>query len=703
MKRLNVVLIAFFIIAGPAAAQGDPAALRAPQARQTAAEALRTEARSEQQAARETAQAQGLAMRAETAGKTTELMAIRGGRLRYRSTTNLDAAISTNARVLQLNPLYDLTGDGLWAGVWDAGAVRRTHQEFGGRVSLRDNVATHNHATHVAGTIAAAGLRSTAKGMAPAANIQSYDWGEDLAEMMGVGAASAFSPGMLPLSNHSYGEATGWHYTSMSGSTGWHWMGDWPADEDDWFGQYDELARDWDSVCYQLPYYLPFKAAGNDRNDNPTSGATIFYYRPRFQQWSSTTYKPATHPSGDGTVNGGYDTIALYGVSKNVLTVGAVGDAEYSGERDLGRAAMTSFSSWGPADDGRIKPDVVGNGYVVYSSTSGSNSSYGNLSGTSMATPNVAGTALLLTELYGRQFGGEFMRASTLKGLLIHTADDLGPLGPDYQYGWGLVNGEKAANQILRHSYVADNLQMVEDFVASGDSQRLYTFEWNGSDPIGATIAWTDPPHEPRYDLDDRRPVLVNDLDLRIIDPAGETHYPFALDPLNPASLATQGDNAVDNVERILIDAPVPGVYTIEVTHKGDLTDNRQDFSLLVSGQRQDSDGDGLYDAQEGSGDFDGDGTPNYLDLDSDGDSITDAAEGNLDLDDDGQPNFLDLDSDNDGIYDGDEQRSGTDPYNSDSSPSVPLRPWWIALALGLASVAAAVKRERLRPRTTRG
>ncbi len=69
------------------------------------------------------------------------------------------------------------------AGVWDQGGVLSTHQEFGGRVTIRDGAYPSSHATHVGGTIAAQGITESATGMAPGAQIASYDWSNDLAEM----------------------------------------------------------------------------------------------------------------------------------------------------------------------------------------------------------------------------------------------------------------------------------------------------------------------------------------------------------------------------------------------------------------------------------------------------------------------------------------------------------------------------------------
>jgi hypothetical protein len=78
--------------------------------------------------------------------------------------------------------------------------------------------------------------------------------------------------------------------------------------------------------------------------------------------------------------------------------------------------------------------------------------------------------------------------------------------------------------------------------------------------------------------------LLLNDLDLRVSDGTTES-LPWILDPNQPSANATRGDNIRDNVEQIIIPNPVPGrTYTITIKHKGTLTNNTQQYALLLSG-----------------------------------------------------------------------------------------------------------------------
>ncbi len=514
-----------------------------------------------------------------------ELMSVTpAGKPIYNITCNVNSAISQGVDLIRDTSPYNLNGAGLTVGVWDAGDVRDTHQEFDSRVTLYDSAGYHFHSTHVAGTIAASGSVSSALGMAPSASIDSYDWTSDESETASRAASYPGEPGKIYISNHSYGAICGWQDGDYGEGTGPYWFGVWGQTEDESFGQYAGGAPTFDSTCYDAQYYLPFWAAGNDRNDSHPTNGTTFYYDYPF--WKSKAYDDLTDPDDD-YYDGGYDTILPTSTAKNVMTVGAVNDAVSGGLRSLPSATIATFSGYGPTDDGRIKPDIVANGVSLYSCDSDNDSDYISLSGTSMATPGASGAAILLAEYYGELFSGDAMLASTLKGLILHTADDLGNSGPDYIYGWGLMNAEAAAIQIEKQSQNPYLTVFDEELLDAGNPIAEYPFAWDGSSPIRVTICWTDPAGSTGTGLDNTTKRLVNDLDLRITGPDLTTYYPYILDPANPSNNATTGDNITDNVEQVYIAAPTePGTYTVEVSYKETLTNNEQNFSIIISGQQ---------------------------------------------------------------------------------------------------------------------
>jgi len=496
-------------------------------------------------------------------------------------TNNVDAAdtISTDEVWTGGSAGLNLDGAGMTVAEWDGGAVYSDHPDFAGRLTQVDGATeVSGHSTHVAGTLAGEGgwLLPEARGMAYAANLDAYDWNSDTAEM-----AAAAASGQL-VSNHSYGIAAGWLFIGDLPPDQWWWIGGSdPTDlEDPNFGYYDIESQLWDQIAFDAPYYLPVKAAGNDRSDfgaAPGEEYTVIDQDGNFL-FTSTVSRPAD------CAPAGYDCLPTHSVAKNILTVGAVDDVPggYSDLSGPGPVNMADFSSWGPTDDGRIKPDVVGNGVLLYS-TWHVYPYFALGIGTSMAAPNVTGSLLLLQQHYENLNGvGNYMRAATLKVLAIHTADETGDApGPDYEYGWGLMNTRKAAGVITQNG---NDHEIIEGSLANGGVDN-HVFSVADSDSVlTATLVWTDPPGTPPApSLDPPDLMLVNDLDLRIVN-GPTTHFPWVLNPANPAAAATTGDNFRDNVEQVEVLNPGPGSFTIEVSHKGALLNGfNQDYSLIIS------------------------------------------------------------------------------------------------------------------------
>ena len=503
----------------------------------------------------------------------SQLKSLSSGTPIYYITDNANAAISIGANKLHSGGGlgYTLNGQGILVGEWDGGATLVGHQEFGSRATQGDNASSlSNHATHVAGTMIASGVQSSAKGMAHQASLLTHDWNNDNSEM-----ATAASNGLI-LSNHSYGIVSGWAYGPWAtGSSSWHWFGD-PlisSTEDYKFGYYSSSARTWDQIANNAPNYLIVKSAGNDRNDSHLGGHYVW-------QNGGWSYSTASRNS-DGNSDG-YDCISGGGVSKNVMTIGAVDDVlSYSGPASV---SMSSFSGWGPTDDGRIKPDLVANGVMLYSSMASGSTAYGSLSGTSMSAPSATG-GLALIQQHALGTNNSYLKSATLKALAIHTAKEAGSAqGPDYQFGWGLLDVEHAV-EVLDDSLSIVNTQSLANNSTYSTNIAL------SSNPLRITIAWNDPAGTPVTSslLNNTTAMLVNDLDLRLTAPSGQVYYPYVLNPNSPASAATTGDNSKDNVE--MIDLPngvAPGTYTLTVSHKGNLA-STQEFSLIVTGITQNS------------------------------------------------------------------------------------------------------------------
>lgn len=466
-------------------------------------------------------------------GTFTELLDVaEDGSPIYYTTFADHVSVTSRANSLYEDGLLHLgiTGKGMQVGVWDAGIARDTHTEFDSRVTIADNTTIiGTHPTMVMGTLLASGKKSTAKGVAFEATGITSDWSRDKIE-----ATEAAANGLL-LSNHSYGIKT-------------DRVPDW------YFGSYLRVTKDWDNIMYNAPYYLMVTAAGN-------------------AQKSGNNSQPIAEAVGKG-----YDMLLGFATCKNGITVAAA-DAKINSNGDLTKASVASYSSFGPVDDGRIKPDIAGSGTNVFAAYSNSDTSYNSSTGTSMATPGITGSMLLLQQYHEKLYGA-FMKAATLKGLVLHTADDVNEAGPDYQMGWGVMNTKRAAEVLSNKEYKS---YIIEESLSQGETYSI-TVTIPEGEQLFASISWTDPASSfiNRDVVNNTQAALVNDLDIRISQNSG-IYYPWKLSAANATQAAKKGDNKVDTFERIDINN-ASGEYTITISHKGELTNGLQNFSLIVSG-----------------------------------------------------------------------------------------------------------------------
>ena len=444
---------------------------------------------------------------------------------------NANSAAYSNSDVLQTDTMYLLDGTGVTIGMWESGNPRTTHQEFGGRVQAEQGSVT-DHGSHVGGTILAAGVDPNARGMAPAAGtLHSYTNSNAPTEM--VTAVGTYG---IVISNNSWGAILGWDKGADTGNA---------SD----FGNYTSLSEDWDNVVLATGLVIS-KAAGNDRGDCDPADAT----------------------DCDGTMAGDgifYGNMGPRSMAKNLIAVGAV-DSALGGTNDI-----AGFSSAGPADDGRIKPDIVADGASLYSSCFANDSDYCNKGGTSMSTPSVTGSTALLIQHYRDHYGpGNEPSPEIMKGLLVNSAAERGRTGPDYLYGHGMLDALAAA-QIIDEG----EIRIISNAVDQDDVDEYLMLVPDGMDELRVTMNWLDPAGE-----ESNSDAVFQDLDLELEDPDGAIHYPWMGPGTgNVTGNATRsGPNTVDNVEDAEVTSPIPGVWIARVTGT-DVEDGPQNYALVAN------------------------------------------------------------------------------------------------------------------------
>ena len=389
-----------------------------------------------------------------------------------------------------------LTGKGVRVGLWDGNVEH--HVDYGDRVHVLEfelSVASsEGHGMHTCGTIMGAGLLNPkARGMAPKVELWASNFNEQRNGLLvAEEMADLYEQQNIALTSNSYG-------APLSRLCGLYKMMSYS------FSSSPMLT---DMLCNTYPLMSHFFSAGNDQ------GSCGLSYGSNFAR------------------------------AKNVIYVGAV----------TGYGYMSRFSSFGPMDDGRLMPTVSAKGVDVLS-TVGANG-YEMMSGTSMSCPTTAGMATLLTERYHQLHGGQNLNSALMKGLLANTADDWGNAGPDYQYGYGIVNLE-AALTALEHGWYA------EGAVTSGELALPHRINVpSGVKQLRVMLTWIDPVVVKAYPYG--APALINDLDLTV-EVGGATVRPWVLDKEHPEKEAVRGEDNINNIEQVTVDNPVAGEAVVRI------------------------------------------------------------------------------------------------------------------------------------------
>ncbi|MGE3312311.1 MAG: S8 family serine peptidase [Limisphaerales bacterium] len=455
-------------------------------------------------------------------------------------------------------------GTGVVVAVADSGLnngdAESMHPDLAGRVdaffhygSLTDASDEHSHGTHVTGIIAGDGATGEEDpygnlyglGVAPNAHI--------VAQRIFDGIGNYEPPPSMETLTRDASRAG-----AVIGSNSWG---------DDTQGRYDLSAAEFDALVRdadelsagEQPYILEF-SAGN---------------------------------SGPGP-----QTIGSPAVAKNVIASGASQNDRYGFFLfEDGPDAMADFSSRGPCEDGRIKPDVVAPGTWIASLQSESatdenawtpiSANYQFQGGTSQSGPHVSGAAAVFVQYWRETRGGATPSPALVKGALINSAIDLDDeLGgtdpiPNNDEGWGRVTLTNLMASTRRFDYVDQSVTLTNQAVFE---RRILV--GNPRLPLKITLTYTDVPGLPAA-----IPALVNDLDLEVVAPDGAQYRgnAFAGGESIPNAFAS---DSINNVEGIHLAVPASGEYLVRVRATRVVEDIHrrtgiapvQDFAMVISG-----------------------------------------------------------------------------------------------------------------------
>jgi PKD repeat protein len=280
---------------------------------------------------------------------------------------------------------------------------------------------------------------------------------------------------------------------------------------------YTTLTRTVDQQIYNNPSLIQVFSAGNSNGSDCGYGAGT--------QW--------------GNITGGHK------MGKNVLAAANL----------FNNDQIVNSSSRGPANDGRIKPDIAAHGQGQMSTDP--NNTYVPGGGTSAACPGIAGVFAQMHHAYRELNGGAQAPSALLKACMLNSANEMGNDGPDFTFGWGKVNAFRAVKTLEDNRYFTGSVSQAGSAthsitVPAGVSRVKVMLYWH--DKEASTSAAT---------------ALVNNLDLTVTDPSAVNHLPWILDPTANATTlgnpATKGVDNLNNVEQVAIDNPAAGTYTVNI------------------------------------------------------------------------------------------------------------------------------------------
>ena len=475
--------------------------------------------------------------------------------------------------------LHDLTGSNQIIGHADSGLdignTNGIHADFAGRIKAAYGLGRpgdwsdpDGHGTHTGGSILGDGTCSTGQFRGVAWQAQLVH--QSIQDQWGF--LSGLPSDLNDLFLQAYNDGARIHSDSWGSHA---------------YGQYTTPSQQSDEFMWDHKDMLIVFSAGNDGHDG----------------------------NYDGVVDP--DSIGSPATAKNVLSVGATendrapGSGGYSSYRygpswlqdypvnpiysdyisqsaDGIHQGMAAFSSRGPTDDGRIKPDIVAPGTDIiscYSQLPGAdvgwglhpNSKYTFSGGTSMSCPLVAGAAALVRQYLIEYKSITNPSAALVKATLVNGARSITPgqygtsttreipaTRPNTVEGFGQVNLEYSLFPEAPRSVAVWD---ITHGIQTGETNE-YPISINSNDTLHLTLAYTDYPGTAGSGKQ-----LVNDIDIALIGPDGTTYYPNGF---------TSPDRT-NNIENIDLDQPLPGTYIVRISAYN-VPEGPQPYAFIANG-----------------------------------------------------------------------------------------------------------------------
>ncbi len=330
--------------------------------------------------------------------------------------------------------------------------------------------------------------------------------------------------------------------------------------------------------------------------------------------WNNPGFVPLFAAGNDGP---GWSTVNAYGLAKNEITVGATGNGVYT--NDLAYDPNYGyFSSRGPTEDGRIKPDLMAPGQGIWSARgcqleeicnpSGTicteaevcHDDYSKKSGTSMATPAVAGAAAMVRQYLmegwyptGTPQAADEMASPSgalVKAILINGAKEMTSAEayahdesryPNNNQGWGRIHLDSS----LQFECDERRLSLVDDTTGVATLEHTdHQFIVGDTDqPLEVTLVWSD-----YMALPFAKPALVNNLDLEVHAPDGTIYKGNVFRGHNLTESTPNSNDVADslnNVERVIVRSDVvPGPWTVKVIGTSVPMGGHQRYAVAVNG-----------------------------------------------------------------------------------------------------------------------